>query len=212
MTRNTENLVFIAANKQTTSFSGRPVLLPDCTVSINHKFSNSVTEHPIELGSSVVDHVVNKNLVMNISGIFNQHSLMQYSQSVLNPESKVQEAYDYLVSLRNNRTPFVVVSKYDVYNDCIIRELEIPVAPTDGKSTLIFNMEIVQIRFARSEQVTLVQVQDVSTPFKDSAAAKQSTGNKAPEIPRVEVIDQDGWIRHTVSLAGSNPSDIPRGG
>jgi hypothetical protein len=176
----TVDLVFIVANKQSQSvnsdFAGRPMLFPDCTVSIGHRWDNDVTEHPIERGSSVVDHVVCKNATFSISGVFNKYSLSNYTNNVVSSENKVQEAYEYLLALRNNRTPFTLVSKFSSYPDCVVKSLDIPVSPADGDSTLIFSMELQQVRLVESESITLVRATEVKSEFFDTVQTKLSTG------------------------------------
>ena len=173
--KDTTNLVFIVANKR--SNADTTALFPDCTVSIDHKWDNDITEHPIERGESVADHIITKNATFSVSGIFNQYTLETYFGNLVGSESRIKDAYDYLVSLRNNRLPFTLVSKYSSYPDCVVRSLSIPVAPTDGNNTLIFSMEIQQIRFGKNEEVNLVRAEAVADPFKDTAANKQSKGN-----------------------------------
>jgi hypothetical protein len=119
---------------------------------------------------------VSKNATFSISGIFNKYSLSQYANNIVSGENKVQEAYDYLLSLRNNKTPFTLVSKFSAYPDCVVKSLEIPVTPTDGNSTLVFSMTVQQIRFSESEDVTLVRAIEVESTFFDTASSKESTG------------------------------------
>jgi hypothetical protein len=181
--KDTTDLVFIVANKKKqanlaqTSETAVPTLFPDCTVSIEHKWDSDITEHPIERGVSVADHIVNKNPVFSVDGIFNQHTVDTYFGNVVNGQQRIKDAYDYLLSLRNNRLPFTLVSKYASYRDCVVKSLSIPVAPTDGNNTLIFSMEIQQIRFAQNEEVTLVRAVEVAPPFVDTASPKESKGN-----------------------------------
>lgn len=173
--RDTTDLIFIVANKKVNADT--TALFPDCTVSIDHKWDNDITEHPIERGESVADHIITKNAMFSVSGVFNEYTLETYFGNVVGNESRIKDAYDYLVSLRNNRLPFTLVSKYSSYPNCVVRSLNVPVAPTDGNSTLIFSMEIQQIRFGFTEEVSLVRAEAVADPFKDLAAPKQSIGN-----------------------------------
>lgn len=195
-----KDLVFIVANKRsftgndaTASVAGRTALFPDCTVSISHKWDNDVTEHPIERGAAVSDHVSQKNAVFEISGIFNQYSLQKYNGNVVETGQKIQDAYDYLLTLRNTGVPFTLVSKYSTYNDCVVKSLEIPVAPTDGNNTLIFSMTAHQIRQVSSEQVRIAQIENVSIPYQDTASSKTSEGSKQKQPERIEVVQGD-WV------------------
>jgi hypothetical protein len=174
------SIVLVIANKKdgATFSEGTTVLFPDCTMSIEHKFENEVTEHPVDGKSSISDHVINKNNTISVSGIYNAHNIVRYVGDAIAVENRVADAYRYLLKLRDERLPFSIVSRYDVYNDCVIKSLTIPIAPDQG-NTLIFNMDVVQIRKAkRVSTVRLVQLEDVSVPVEDSAAFEQSSGSK----------------------------------
>ena len=171
------SVVLIIANKQQASAVGT-LLLPDCVVSITHKFENEVTEHPIDGKASISDHVVNRNVTITLSGIYNTYAIQKYKNDSVSSTNRVAEAYRKLLDLRNSRTPFSVVSKYDVYNDCVVKSLSIPVAPDDG-NTLIFNMDVVQVRLSKDfDNVRLVNIEDVSVGVVDSAQVKSQSGVK----------------------------------
>ncbi|QCQ57961.1 hypothetical protein Barba22A_gp110 [Rheinheimera phage vB_RspM_Barba22A] len=175
-----QDVVLILANKMQADKLGLggTFLLPDCTLSIDHKFENDVTEHPIDRGSSVSDHVVNKNVTFSVSGVYNTYSLQKYVQDGVSTQNRVADAYKKLLDLRNSKQQFTLVSRYDIYQNCVVKSLSIPVAPTDG-NTLIFSMEITQVRVSQPfRQVTLVQLEDVSEQFVDAAQLKKEAGTK----------------------------------
>lgn len=174
------SVTLIVANKKSASkgLTGT-ILLPDCVVSIDHKFENEVTEHPVDGKASVSDHVVNKNVTFTVSGVYNTYSVDKYFNDSVSAKNRIAEAYNKLLYLRDSKVPFRLVSKYAAYNNCVVRSLNIPVAPDDG-NTLIFSMEIVQIRLSKDfDEVRLAQVEDVSQPFVDSAQIKTQSGVKS---------------------------------
>lgn len=174
-----DSIVFVIANKRSYAADTESTLLfTDCTVSIDHKFENEITEHPVDGDSNIADHIVNKNVVISFSGIYSAYNLTQYNGDSVPAENRVAEAYSKLLALRNNKQKFSVVSRYDIYNNCVVKSLSIPIA-ADGGNSLIFSMEVQQIRVTdKFDTVTLVRTEDISQEYADAAALKLSAGNK----------------------------------
>lgn len=182
-----DNIVFIVANKKKIS-SGLSGLkyFPDCTISISHTFDNDVTEHAVEDGESFTDHVQKKNKMFSVSGVYNAKGLSVYAGDNISQDNRVADAYTFLTSLRDDRKVFTLVSKYDVYPDCVVKSLKFPVAPTDG-NTLLFEMDLVQVRKAKLEQVNIITVQNVIDSKKDDASSTSNKG-KTPTEQRISLI------------------------
>lgn len=176
------SITFIVANKfaaGNAEIAGEKYFA-DCTVSISHNFSNSVTEHPVETGVSFSDHVQLQNNKFNVSGIFGQYGLNDYQADTLTRGSeRIQQAYKFLRRLRDERLTFTLVSKYETYPDCVVESLTIPVN-ADGSNSLYFDMSIVQIRKATTESVNLV-ISNVIDSKKDSASGTTNGGKKTSE-------------------------------
>ena len=210
-----DNVVFIVANKKKTSanISGLKYF-PDCTVSVSHSFENDVTEHAVEDGASFSDHIQNKNKTFSVSGIYNTKGLNIYTGDNISQDNRIADAYSFLVSLRDERKTFTLVSKYDVYPDCVVRSLRFPLAPTDG-NTLLFEMDLVQIRKSKLEQVNIVAVQNVIEAKKDDASVT-SNGGRTPTNQMVSIaagVDTDfGFAGDLITLTKnlfSSTGDTP---
>lgn len=147
----------------------------DCTVSISHNFVNEVTEHAVEVGSNFSDHIEVKANTFNVSGVFNAQPLQRYLEDKLIYTNRIKEAYKFLTGLRNNRTVFTLVSKYDSYPNCVITNLSIPLDAETG-NTLFFDMEIKQIKLAKVDQVAVVKTWSVKDSLVDTAKSTSSTG------------------------------------
>lgn len=174
------SITFIVANKfaaGNTEIAGEKYFA-DCTVSISHDFSNSVTEHPVETGVSFSDHVQLKNNRFSVSGIFGQYGLNDYQADTLTRGSeRIQQAYKFLRRLRDERLTFTLVSKYETYSDCVVESLTIPVN-AEGSNSLYFDMSVVQIRKATTESVNLVVNPKSVTDAKKDAASSTVNGGK----------------------------------
>lgn len=199
------DIVFIVANKRANaSIDGvaGSKYFTDCTVDIQHEFSNSVTEHPVETGVSFSDHIQLKNNRFTVNGVFSEIPLAGYQGDTLPIEKRVPAAYDFLKRLRDERLRFTLVSKYESYPDCVIENLSIPVG-SDNSSSLFFTISIVQIRTAEVSLVNIVQAEKVRDDKKDDASKQSEAGKKNTNdgyesqftkltefIAKEEVIDQ----------------------
>lgn len=198
------SITFIVANKfaaGNTEIAGEKYFA-DCTVSISHDFSNSVTEHPVETGVSFSDHVQLKNNRFSVSGIFGQYGLNDYQADTLTRGSeRIQQAYKFLRRLRDDRLTFTLVSKYETYPDCVVESLTIPVN-ADGSNSLYFDMSIVQIRKATTESVNLV-ISNVIDSKKDGASGTTNGGKKST----VEVTNLEASARF---LTTKDPEELDK--
>lgn len=199
------SITFIVANKfaaGNTEIAGEKYFA-DCTVSISHDFSNSVTEHPVETGVSFSDHVQLKNNRFSVSGIFGQYGLNDYQADTLTRGSeRIQQAYKFLRRLRDERLTFTLVSKYETYSDCVVESLTIPVN-AEGSNSLYFDMSVVQIRKATTESVSLVVNPKSVTDAKKDAASGMSNGGKLPTKESVLTSLRD-------FAASKDPSDLDK--
>jgi hypothetical protein len=194
------DVFLIVANKKNQSGEAGIKYYPDCTTSISHNFTNEVTEYPVENGVSISDHVQAKNKTFSFSAIYNQHNLNVWLDDKVSREDRINDAYQNLLSLYNSKAVFTFVSRYDSYDNCVITNLTIPVAPDDG-NTLMFTAEIKQLRTASTEQVTLVQVDNVITSKKDDATSSSSSGKKKTERSALEALTKA--LEDALTLSGN---------
>lgn len=188
------SVTFIVANKfaaGNTEIAGEKYFT-DCTVSISHNFSNSVTEHPVETGVSFSDHIQVQNNKFTVSGIFGQYGLNDYQADTLSRGlERIQQAYKFLRRLRDERLTFTLVSKYETYPDCVIESLNIPVS-VESSNSLYFDINVIQIRKANTESVNLViNPKSVAAAKKDAASGTANggkSGNK--ETTKLEALSQ----------------------
>jgi hypothetical protein len=177
------SITFIVANKfatGNTEIAGEKYFT-DCTVSISHNFSNSVTEHPVETGVTFSDHVQVQSNKFTVSGIFGQYGLNDYQADTLSRGlERIQQAYKFLRKLRDQKLTFTLVSKYETYYDCVIESLNIPVN-ADSSNSLYFDIAITQIRKATTESVNLTIIsKNISNSKQDTASGTANGGKQLP--------------------------------
>jgi hypothetical protein len=178
------SIVFIVANKKGNAGVdvGGDNYFTDCTLSINHTFSNQVTEHAVEEGANFSDHVQVMSNTFSVSGMYNKVSINPYEGNSLGKSvERLQEAYQFLLKLRNSKERFTLVSKFDSYPDCVVSSLSIPVNP-DNSNSLMFSMEIKQIRVAKTNVVNIVQTDNVADFKKDDASSASNFGNSNTKV------------------------------
>jgi hypothetical protein len=206
-------ITFIVANKFKAGVSeiAGEKYFADCTVSISHDFSNTVTEHPVETGVSFSDHIQLKNNRFTVSGIFGQYGLNDYQADTLSRGlDRIQQAYKFLRRLRDERLTFTLVSKYETYYDCVVESLNLPVS-AESSNSLYFDMQVVQIRTASTESINLVKTSNVVANKKD-AASSTTNGGKTIKAFLVRAVDSGASIPEALnnfydSFAGKSPTD-----
>lgn len=201
------SITFIVANKSKNTEIAGEKYFTDSTVSITHDFSNSVTENPVEDGVSFSDHVQVKNNRFTVNGVFGAFSVNNYAADTLSQDKeRIKEAYAFLTNLRNNRTVFTLVSMYDVYENCVIESLSIPVN-AESSSSLYFDMTLVQIRKASVQSTSLVRVENVIAAKKDDAASTSNGGkNSSSRVSALQSVED--YINESKKAIGSDSNKI----
>lgn len=190
------DVVFITAKKKANQgFEADVKGFTDCTTSISHMFANDISELPIEDGESVTDHIQKKNNKFTVEGRYDPFSLSPYEDDAVGQEDRLNKAYNFLLGLRDNRTVFALVTNLDVYENCAVASLTFNTTP-ETSGTLSFSMEVTQIRSAKVERVTIVQIANVLNTKKLDAATNVSAGKKKTDTS--VIVD---LVEATTSLA-----------
>ena len=116
-----------------------------------HKFPSRITEHPVEDGSVISDHVTLLPTILEIDGRVSDASVAL--ADTLFGKGTAQDALRELVRLQRNREPFTVVTGLAVYQNMLIENLEVPRDGTDGKS-IRFSMTIKEVQIVGRTRLT----------------------------------------------------------
>lgn len=124
----------------------------DATVEITHNFKSSITEHPVESGAKVTDHVRPENRSFSVKGYVSNHHVAPVIQGNVLGDSgrRTKIAYDYLNDMWEKAIPFTMVSELDSFPNCVIEDLNIPVTAKNGEAIEI-NLKIKQLRLVSPE-------------------------------------------------------------
>lgn len=138
-----------------------------------HSFSATVTEHPVEEGSLVTDHVHLQPDAISLEGFVSNTPVASIPASVAYLKgdtasrqgySRSADAYDVLMMVYRARTPLTVVTRYQIFEDMIIEGLEIPQSRDRGTG-LWFSMKL--------KKITIVETLTAALPPDVVAALKR---------------------------------------
>lgn len=149
----------------------------DATVRELHEYTAHVTEHPIETGSSVADHVYTEPLRLLLQGEITDSPVQPGAETIGVTERRV-EAFDRLREIHAERRVVTVVTGLRVYPDMVMVLLSVPRDRTTGRR-LQFSAEFVQIERVQTERVPL--------PPEKIAPAQRERAQSGRDIGRQQV-------------------------
>lgn len=171
----------------------------------NHKFSSSVSYHPIEKGSPISDHIQRDQRTGSFVGLVSNFSLLtaktvDYSkgdraQMGLPPQNLARDAYDQLKKLWVDGAVITLVLVLEVYPDVVITEVSAPRSGDSGDA-IEFDISFAQIRRAKLDEVGLrlgVHPPKIEKKIQKQASVKKKGGDtggaEATEDLENDVID-----------------------
>lgn len=137
------------------------IIILDATTSINPLYPSKVTEHHIEDGSSIADHVILNNIKLEIEGVVTDAASL--SKTIL-VKTTTKEAFQKLVRARENREIVSVVTSLTTFENMIIVNFSFPRDNTTG-GALNINISFEQISIVSSSFV-----QELPIVFSDDIA------------------------------------------
>lgn len=162
---------FLNANKNL--FIANKTIISDLILDASHvedvKYSAKLTDHYVEDGSVISDHILLQPVSFSLEGSVSDDSLdiVGYAETVFtsiinnnvssllsNKGPKQIAAYQLLTSLVNSKTLVTVVAYLDTFTDMCIENLTFPVDANTG-NRLFFKMDLKKANFARVKTVTI---------------------------------------------------------
>ncbi len=172
----------------------------DSTSSVTETLSGNATSFPIESGSDVSDHYVNKNNIITMSGRIsdvksvqsgflseNQEGTRQVQDSVsVGSATRYGKTKDYIEKiklLKAQKVPFDVYTSSDIYTNCVFQSLTITQNDTAGVSSN--NISAYRISFS-AKQLRFAKA-TTSVVVRDEVLAPDSTvGFESPAKSQVK--------------------------
>jgi hypothetical protein len=152
----------------------------DLILTESHSRTNQVTEHPVEDGSSISDHIKNDLENGALGGIISNFSINVVGLTT----NRAQDAFDALESLWKERTLTTMVTVLKVYEDVAIVDLSMDRSETSGESLVI------QCSFRKVKKVQLktvqvdatVSIKDMNTSLNRQSAVTVDAGRTVGEV------------------------------
>lgn len=128
--------------------------LIDVAVREEHGFDNEITEHPVEQGADIVDHVRARPVTLMIEGVVSDTPVQDAVRAARTAALPSREALDRLLALRNARLPVSIITSIRAYDNMVIESLVIPRDATTGDA-LGFTARFRQIRVVTTERAVV---------------------------------------------------------
>lgn len=179
----------------------------DAFISENYKFSNNVTEIPVEEGDTVTDNISENPDEISIEGFIGNvefvsndveiidETLKSYAQAIPDKKKRIRSAYKELLRLKRAREPINLVTGLDTYTNMVITEFNIPRDVETG-ADLHFTMSFKKLPIIRSETVEMSVSNAPDTPAGDQVQSTAKTGIQGKKEESDSLLKQ--WYKQEV--------------
>jgi len=166
---------FLFGNRTNTAFGieGAVSFEADLTIEELHERSAEVTQHPVESGGTISDHVILQPERLRLDGFVTDARLRD-------PEAtRTQSAFADLDTAWSSGQLVQVITARKTYQDMVITRLDLPY---DRPESMQFSIELQQIKIVDAREVEGILPAD--TPeTTDLVTPEQETGNQsAPSL------------------------------
>lgn len=145
----------------------------DAAPTEEHEFPNEVTEHPVEEGANVADHVIILPDVVTIEGVVSDTPIAPTSLQRTPNALPSDQALVLLKGLRDSRRLTTIQTSLRVFQDVVLENLNVPRDARTGEA-LRFTATFRQVRLVTNQRTTI----RTAVP---RGRAKVNRGNKPSE-------------------------------
>lgn len=158
---------------------------------------SETTDNPIESGSEVTDHIINKPIMLRMICQIGGSTLLNFTDRKI-------EGYEALKRLRDDKQPVTVVSGLETFTNMLINNISID-RNLQNASVLQFQIEFKQAKIVSSQRVDVSNnVSATKEPAtKDRATSTQNKG-------KVQGVNDTGTATGTTRTTGAtSPTKQP---
>ncbi len=130
-------------------------VLLDAAIEERHEHTSQVTQHPIEAGGFVSDHVYEDPRHVSVTGEITESPVVFFSAFNGLSDRRV-EAFDQLHDLYKTRDVVTLVTGLKVYEDMVLKSFTVPRNQRTGRR-LQFTAEFEEVRKAASQVVGIAE-------------------------------------------------------
>lgn len=147
----------------------------DATIRESHSYRNRVTNHPIETGSFVTDHVYSEPISLELEGEITDTPVQIFSLLAGLSQRRI-EAFEQLVALKETRDVITVVTGLKIYNNMVIEDFDANRDQKTGRK-LSFTARFQEVRKVAS-QVVGITAEKAAPAQKDQVQSEQDIGRQ----------------------------------
>ncbi|EMA1800174.1 hypothetical protein SD377_000777 [Cronobacter turicensis] len=156
------------------------LIVPDVVVTEKHNDTLEITEHPVENGAPVADHAFKRppELIMEVgfSGGGSLLDLLDTSSIGISAGLSPKEVYQQLLDLQESRVPFDVVTGKRLYNNMLIRVLDVTTDRT-SENVLMATLTLRGVNITSTQRISVADKVDMDMGVNTSAV--QNAGVKS---------------------------------
>lgn len=180
----------------------------DCTVTETHTATSTVTEHPVESGANITDHIRPDPVQLSITGIVSDTPLgsKQIQRSIEVGGASVQvtqqeppssatgfgrAAWAKLDAIRTAAKPVKVVTRDKTYDSMALVSLSVPKESKTG-GALYFTAQFKQVRIVYNRTTRVVVAKAPKAHKKQDTGKQPTAAVEQPKSYSSELRDQAG--------------------
>jgi hypothetical protein len=153
------------------SLSGVVEFDADLTIEENHERAADVTEHPVESGAVVSDHVILSPERLRVSGFVSDAGVAVFGAQ----PGRTQGAFETLDSAWRARDLVQVVTGYKTYRDMVITRLDMP---RNRPESMQFNIEMQHVIIVDSQTAQLAAGEPSSPAVANATGSRTDAGRQ----------------------------------
>lgn len=155
----------------------------DASISETHNDEVEITEHPVELGSDIVDHIRKRPITLELNGLVTNTPVVFLASlfggspvegDFLPSSDRVNRAYDELRKIQEDGEVVDVVTSLREYSDMAISSISISRDATTGQ-VLNATLSLREVKFAKALAVDLPLIDEVARKAKDTSGKVPKT-------------------------------------
>lgn len=149
-------------------------IIPQVVIEEKHRDELVITNHPVQNGANITDHAYKQPSMVSLRYGWSTSGAL-YSLDLGAPS--VDDVYDMLLKLQEERKPFDVVTGKRSYKNMLIRSIDVVTDKATEKS-IVVDVVLQQVIIVETQTATLKSASVMSMPSK--TAPTSDTGVKQP--------------------------------
>jgi hypothetical protein len=185
-------------------------LVIDAFIQESHEFSSELTEHPVENGSVLADHIINKPFSLTIDGIISNTPMTLLGLTAFDSAQRyaadekndvVSRAFSTIEKLFAKRTPLSIATSFKTYHKMVLETLSIERGEGFYKDSLHFTCTAKQIHLAHQERI------EIPIPKTSRCKPKQKKGLQETKPLSPKKVDKT-WLKNLFGEVSLSPGNI----